>query len=218
MKRQLNLSPLRSTFQKLWDLNIKAMPSALLWAVSFWFVIESHSILIRSAAIAVASLAAIGSAVIAVNGSKTFGKVSWGPALRDVFSWKTLVASGSILDLSIENLPIVHSGGTFEKTLFLSIFFSSLIIWLFVSLVLVPLRIQRLGKEMPLNTASRALNYAHHNKRYVLLSISVMLFGWPIFFVYMFLALTFAQCVTLSSDEDLVDASNNSTNVRVQIA
>ena len=218
MKGQRHPSPIRGAFQLLWDLNVKAVPSAMVWAISFWFVIESHSLVTRSAAVLLASLAAMFSSALIINESGTSTSVSWKNAMKDRFSWKIVAACGLLLDLSLENLAIADSRSYLAKLLFLSIFLSSLILWLYAVLIIVPLRTQGQGKEVPLDTVARSLNFIRLRKRDAVVSISVVFFAWPIFFVYVFLGLTFAQCVIVSSYGDLVDASVDSTKMRVQIA
>lgn len=209
---------MRIALQLLWNLNIKAIPSAMVWAISFWFTIESHSLVVRSTAIIIASLAAMISSVIVVNEWSASAKASWKNSFGDRFNWKSLVAAGLLLDFSTENLRIVDSGSYLAKTVFLSIFLSCLILWLFTLLILLPLRTEALRKESPIETFARALNLVRGRKRYILVSYSVILFAWPIFFVYMFLAFTFAQCVIVSSYGESVDASFDSPKKRVQVA
>lgn len=204
--------------QLLWDLNVKAVPSAMIWAISFWFLIEPHPFVVRTAAVLLAGLASMVSSVLVINESGTSATVSWKNAFSDGFSWKIVVTSGLLLDLSLENLSIADSRSSLTKIAFLSIFLSCLILWLYAVLILIPLRTQAQRKERPIDTISKSLNLIRCRKRYTVLSVSVMLFAWPIFFVYVFLALTFAQCVTISSYGDLVDAAVDSPKMRVQVA
>lgn len=211
-------SPIRGAFGLLWSLNAKAIPSAIMWAISFWFVIESKSLLIRSLAVLLASMAAMASSGFVANEWSSTSRIQWKKAFSDRFNWKMVGISGLLLDLSLENLSIVDSRSYLMKIVFLSIFVSCLILWLFVVLVLLPLRILEGRKESPMDTFAKALKLVQFRKRYVFLAFAVIIFAWPIFFVYIFLALTFAQCVITSSYGDLVDASVHSPKKRVQVA
>lgn len=218
MKRVRNASPMRRALQMVWDLNIKTMPTAVVWAISFWFVIETHSILIRFIAISFANLAALSSGILIVKSSHSRERSSWKVWILDSFSWKALLGTGLMLGLSLENLSRTQPSSMAGKLFYLSIFVSSLILWLFVLVVLVPLRVQMKRTEDQLKVLRRAIDYVRCCKPYLLISLSAMLFGWPFLFVYAFLALTFAQCMTLSSNEDIVDASISSLDMRVHIA
>ena len=202
----------------LWDLNVKAVPSAMVWAISFWFVIESHSLVTRSAAVLLASLAAMFSSALVINESGTSTAVSRKKAMKDRFSWTIVLASGLLLDLSLENLSIADSRSYLAKMVFLSIFLTSLILWLYAVLIITPLRTQFQEGELPIQTVAKSLILIRNRKRHIFLSFGVVLFAWPIFFVYAFLALTFAQCVIVSTYGDLVDASFDSPKMRVQVA
>ena len=217
MKRG-GLSPIRDAFGLLWSLNVKAIPSAMVWAISFWFVIETQSLLIRSFAVVLASTAAMASSGFVANEWSTTSRIQWKKAFRDQINWKMIGVSGMLLDLSLENLSIVDSRSYLLKIVFLSIFLSCLILWLSVILILLPLRTIENGEESSLDTFAKALKLIQFRKKYVFLSFAVMIFAWPIFFVYIFLALTFAQCVIISSYGDLADASVQSPKMRVQLA
>lgn len=218
MSKRGNSSPVRDAFGLLWSLNVKAIPTAIIWAISFWFVIESQSLLIRSFAVLLASMASMVSCGLVANEWSTTSRIQWKKAFSDRFNWKIVGFSGLLIDLSLENLSIVNSRSYLWKIVFLSIFLSCLIIWLSAILVLLPLRTLEDGKVSPLDTFAKALKLVQLRKRYVFLSFAVMIFAWPIFFIYIFLALTFAQCVIISSYGDLVDASVHSPKKRVQDA
>lgn len=211
-------SPIRDAFGLLWSLNVKAIPSAMVWAISFWIVIESQSLLMRSLAVLFASMAGMASCGLVANEWSTTSRIQWKKAFGDRFNWKMVCISGLLLDLSLENLSIVNSRSYLLKIIFLSIFLTCLIVWLSAILVILPLRTLEEGNDRPLESFAKALRLVQLRKRYVFLSFAVMIFAWPIFFVYIFLALTFAQCVIISSYGDLVDASVHSPKKRVQVA
>lgn len=218
MRRIRTFSPIRQALQTVWDLNIKAMPTALIWSISFWFVIETHSLLTRIIAISVANLTVITSGILIVKKARPSQISLWKSGLLDSFSWMSLTGTGLILSLALENLSRVHDSNRIEKLFYLSIFVSSLLLWLIVSVVIVPFRIQIQLSEDRLKVVGRAVDYLRFGKRYLLVSLSILLFGWPFFFIYAFLALTFAQCMTLSSSEEVVDAAVSSLDMRVHIA
>lgn len=202
----------------LWNLNVKTMPPAFIWSVSFWFIIETHSLFIRTIVVVVANFAVILSGAVVVRSSKSIQKPTFRALVRESPNWKILMGSGLLLDLSLANLLNNESTRWIVKILFLSIFLSSLILWLFVCVVLVPLASQGDRSKNEWNPLTIGINYVRCHKSYLLISLSVLLLGWPIFFVYMFLALPFAQCLTLSSSEVQINLSDSLLETRAHLA
>jgi hypothetical protein len=198
MRKIRKPSPIRAALQMLWDVNIKAIPTAVLWSISFWLVIETHSLLTRILAILVASFAAFTSGVILIIASKSKPSPSWKVQLSDSLSWKLLLSTGMVLALALENVWRIHRLTLFGKFFYLSMFVSSLILWLFVCVVLVPIRIH-MQRENNLRLFEVGILYVWRRLPYLALSLATLLFGWPLLFAYAFVGLTFSQCLTLSS-------------------
>lgn len=194
------------------------MPTALIWSISFWFLIETHSLFIRTVAVVVANFAVILSSAVTARSSGSVQKPSFRALIRESSNWKILMVSGLLLDLSLANLQKIESSHWIVKLLFLSLFLSSLIFWLFICVVLVPLSSQGDRSVNDWNPLAIGINYVRFHKQYLLISLSVLLLGWPIFFVYMFLALPFSQCLTLSSIEVQINLSDSSLETREHLA
>jgi len=218
MKKIRRSSPTRGALQIVWDMNIRAIPTALIWSISFWFVLETHSMVLRILAILVANGAALFSGVLIANGS--------GPNLRsprkvwllDPLTWKLLLGTGLILALALENVWKAQASSMTERLFYLSIFISSLILWLFVSVVLVPLRFQMLPSQAVSLVFALSIDHVRRCKPYLLFSFVSLLFGWPFFFVYVFTALTFAQGLTISSSAGINHSSVSSIDLREHLA
>ena len=207
----------RAAFQMLWDLNIKAIPTAVLWSISFWLVIETHSLLIRVLAILVASFAALASGVILVIVSKSKPRPSWKVQLRDSLVWKLLLGTGMVLALALENVWRIHTLTLFGKFFYLSMFVSSLILWIFVCVVLVPIRIQ-MQRGSNFKLFEMGVLYVQQCLPYLALSLVTILLGWPLLIFYAFLGLTFAQSITLSSKMDEVRTLNSLEGMGAPVA
>lgn len=218
MLRKSKPSPIRSALRALWDLNVQTMPTALVWAVSFWFILEANSLWTRLIAVCLANLATLVSAVLIVRDSPATKKPEWNDSILDRFSWAILMGTGLPFCLALENVSRLHNTNYLSKVVFLSISLSCLILWLLAVSVLVPLRVRMDRSEDAIAVFAEGLGFLQNKKRRVFTSLSVLTFAWPIFFVYAFLALTFAQCMTLSFFDDTVDAATSSPNKRVHIA
>lgn len=199
----------------LWDLNVKAVPSALSWAISFWFVMESQSLFIRAIAIIIGSLAALISVTLVLNELGGVSRVTWTSLLKDRFTWKLLSSTGLLLDMSLQNAVQVKSESYLVKLGLSALVLSSLLLWLMVVVIYLPVRAQIQDRTVPFATVAATLEYVRHRVKYVVGALSVLLLAWPIFFVYLFLGLTFAHSVIVSSLGDLANASTRKTRVQV---
>lgn len=211
-------SPIRSALRALWDLNVQTMPTAALWAVTFWFIIESHSFAIRFVALFFANLATIVSAVLIVKDSPAIRKPNWKESIFDRFSWTMLMGTGFPFCLALENVSRLQSSNYLEKLIFLSISISCLMLWLFAVIVLAPLALRRDRSEDATIVLVEALGILQRHKRQVLTSLAVLILAWPLFFVYAFLALTFSQCMTLTTSSGDIDAAMSSPDTRGYLA
>ncbi|MBI3429622.1 MAG: hypothetical protein HY050_06145 [Actinobacteria bacterium] len=200
---------MRRALEMVWDLNIKAIPSAMLWAISLWFIIETSSLLIRITALFVADLAVLLSGAIVAKHERPMRRSSFHLSLSDPFVRKVLLPTSIILGLALQNARQQESSAVFAKYFYSSIVLSSLILWLFVSVVLIPGRAFQgfRGEEIILFATS--LNLVRKNKGTLALALSILLFGWPFFFVYIFLALTLSQCLILPKIEEALQESAN---------
>ena len=193
---------MRSALEKIWDLNIKAFPSAMVWAVSFWFIIESSSLLIRLGALLTANLAVIYSGLILAKRERPRSGVTLLHALQDRFVWKALLPISFILGLALQNVRHQESTTIFAKYFYSSIVLSSLILWLFALVVLIPARAYLGFQGEEITVLSLGMKIISGHKGALGLSLSILLFTWPLFFIYIFLALTLAQSIILSKIEE----------------
>ena len=193
---------MRRALERIWDLNVKAFPSAMLWAVSFWFVIESSSLLIRLVALLSANLAVIYSGLILAKREKPRSGITLSRALHDRFVWKALLPISVILGLALQNARHQESTTVVAKYFYSSIVLSSLILWLFASVVLLPARAYLGFQGEEIAVLALGMNLVARHKGTLALSISILLFTWPLFFIYIFLALTLAQSLTLPKMEE----------------
>ena len=207
MKKDRTASPIMNASRMAWDLNIKAMPTSLIWAVSVWFIIETHSMLARFIAISIANIVVLLSGLIIGKSLHPLHSESWKVWIFDSFSWKVLFCSGLLLSISMENLSRIHSTSVIWKLISVSSFVSSLILWIFASVVLVPIRVRSNRSDDQLRSFGFALNYIRICKPQLATAFIILIFGWPLFFVYAFLGLTLAQCITMAATNEMFDAA-----------
>lgn len=192
-------SPIRYTLSLLWNLNFKAMPTALLWATALFVSIQAKSLLIRLLAIFICGTASILGAHLLRRSLTPRAKISLASAFSDRIIVVTLVISGLIFAITLENVSRYSNSDQFVRLLMVSNFITALIGWFFVQIVLVPIRLTNGSGLSASDTFRQSLRYVVENKKSLAISLLSLLLGWPLFFFYLFLALTFAQAMTLSA-------------------
>jgi hypothetical protein len=195
---QIN-SPIRSAFGLLWNLNFKAMPMALIWAAGLVMSLQTRSFVVRLIVILLCGVASV------VQGNliqrhlaprSVHGVVK---LLQDRISIATLLISSLFFAIALENVNRYSHSGRVTQLLMVANFVTVLVLWLFAQVVVLPIRLsnelQVSGKE----TLAAALRYVRDEKKSLSITMLTLLLGWPLFFFYFLLALTFAQSMTLST-------------------
>ena len=195
-------SPLRSGLLLIWTLNFKAMPTALIWSASLVVSIQTRLMAVRLVAIFVSSLCSIlGSYLIRHNLNPRL-KFSLSSALKDKFSVATLAISGLVFAITLENVSRYSQSSFIIRLLMVSNFITVLVAWLFIQVVVIPIRLT-IGSQLSRREMFRlSFNYVSENKKILAISMFSLLLGWPLFFFYFLLALTFAQSMTFCAIEN----------------
>jgi len=183
----------------LWHLNFKVMLTSMIWSVSCIALLQTSSLFVRIISLMIADGAVIASAFLIVNRHEIRVTEGWRSVFTDKFSWSALAFSSLCLLLSLENIDRFQTGHNMMRLYVVAIFISMLIGWLFTSVLVVPLRIwssKQLGKN---STFPMAFDYASKDRISLAVAIGVLLLGWPIFFVYLFLSLAFAQSLLVAN-------------------
>ena len=190
---------LRTALATLWQLNFKVVLTSLVWSVSCIALLETSSLLTRFISLMTANAAVIASAFLIVKSYGTGVVESWRRVFTDKFNWSVLTFTSLCLLLSLENVDRYQKAQSMMRLYVVAIFASMLIGWLLTSILLIPLRIWASSKVDTNSTLAMASDYARKNGISLLLSIGVLLFAWPIFFLYLFLSLAFAQSLVVAN-------------------
>ena len=194
---------MRQALQNVWDLNIKAMPFSIIWAISFWFIIESPSIPIKFFALLTANVAALSCASAIVKLEKPSQKIDLLLAFRSSFMWKTVHPIGILLIMALHNISGHEKSSLLAKYLLLSVAFSSLIFWVLATVALVPLQARENLRTQGFTFAEVAVLLIGVKKRYFLFALLIILLTWPLVFFYVFIALTLSQSIIMGQLPDL---------------
>ena len=207
---------MRQAFQYVWDLNVKAMPISLIWSISFWFIIESPSLPIKFVALFTANIAALACASTIMRLEKPSQRIEILSAVRSPLIWKTIHPIGIFLIMALHNISTHGGAPILARYIYVSIAFSALILWVFATVVVVPLHAQRKYKAKELSFLEIGVELIGIKKRYFLFSILIILLTWPIVFFYVFIALTLSQSIIIGQlpDHDLNRSSKLGSKVK----
>lgn len=200
---------MRHAFANVWDLNVKAMPTSMLWAIAFWFLIESPSILVKIFAVLLANTFALASALIILRLERPrqeFNLLSIG---RNPILWKLVHPVGILLVLALHNASRLEKASTLTRYLFVSVVFSTLILWILATLVLIPIQVREGLPGKKLDFEGIGLVVIGLKKSAIFFALLTILFTWPLIFFYAFCALTLAQSLVFGalSDRELEPSS-----------
>jgi hypothetical protein len=190
---------LRAALATLWELNFKVVLTSLVWSVSCIALLETSSLLARFIWLMIANGAVIASAFLIVKSYDTGMVESWRRVFTDKFNWSALTFSSLCLLLSLENVDQYQKAQSMMRIYVVAIFVAMLIGWLLVSILLIPLRIWASSQVETGSTLAMAYDYARKNRIPMVVALGVLLFAWPIFFLYLFLSLAFAQSLLVAN-------------------
>lgn len=196
---------MRHAFQNAWELNVKAIPTSLVWAISFWFILESPSFLIKLLAVFTANMAALASAKIIMKQERPGLSINLLAFVRDPFVWKTLHGFGILLVMSLYNVSRQSEASPIVKLFFVAVTLSVLFIWIIATVALVPTMAKWHANYENIDMLKIGIFLTGLQKRYLFLSISIILFAWPLIFFYVFIALTLSQSLIFSQISELKD-------------
>lgn len=208
MTTTLERSRFGTALATLWALNLKAMAPCLVWSVSVVILLQTSSLPYRILAISVANASSMACGCLIVNNYGAGCPSGWRTWFTDRFNWAALMSSGLLLALAIENVERFQNASRFMRVYVVAIFIAMLISWLFVSILVVPLRFYTSPRAGAIPTLMMTLEYIRENRTALAVAISVLLFGWPIFFLYTFLALAFAQSLLAANFPKNIRSSN----------
>lgn len=196
---------MRHAFQNVWELNVKAIPTSLVWAISFWFILESPSLLIKLLAVFTANMAALASAKIIMKQERPGLSINFLSFARDPFVWKTLHGIGILLVMSLFNVSRQSEASPIVKLFFVAVTLSVLFIWIIATVALVPIMAKWHANDENFDMLKIGIFLMGLQKRHLFLSISIILFSWPLIFFYVFIALTLSQSLIFSQISELKD-------------
>ena len=194
-------SPLRGALTLTWDLNIRAIPTALVWAVSLLFLFQSPSLATRVGCSLICSLLSLLNCSI-VKFSYKRVKISdlvRTEEFRRVAALNILI--GFLFVLALSNMLHFSEASLWFSVALKSATLSLLIIWMGLMLILNPLFVSKVAHQRPEPVSLIFISYLKKNKREVTIAAAIVIVCAPLIFIFISTVLTLTQALSVIASE-----------------
>ncbi len=202
-KAHSDSSILRAVLTKAWDLNVKAIPTSIVWAVSLMFIFQSSSLLTRLVCGVICSVVSLFNCTIVKFSQKHIKPLQLikAPQFQKFASMNVLV--GILFVFALSNLlnlqsPIIWISVSLKSTA-LSLF----IAWMGLMLIVNPLFVCQARTQESHSVSQIFMVYVKRNKKAVALTGVIVLACAPLIFVFISLSLTLTQGLTVITFEEM---------------
>ena len=198
---QRRTSPLRAALALTWDLNIRAIPTALVWAVSLLFLFQSPSLAMRVACSFICSLISLLNCSI-VKFSYKRVKVSdliRAKEFKQIAVLNTLV--GFLFVLALSNMLHFSEASLWFSVILKSTTLTLFIIWMGLMLILNPLFVSKVAHQRPEPIALIFMEYLKNRKREVAIAAAIVVMCAPLIFIFISVVLTLTQALSVIASE-----------------
>jgi hypothetical protein len=188
----------RPALANIWDLNFRAMPFSVVWAVSSFLVFQTSSNASQFSLIFIANAAGILSAAV-VNTKYMTLKQRLLKVLRDRNLWIYSTMISLFFVLSLINIQKFEGSALIIRTLMVSIWLLMTISWILVLILVAPIRI--FADLACRRDLAIFMTFLSVKKEMISLIVSTLLviFSLPLFFIYIFVGLPLFQSRTLAN-------------------
>ena len=175
------------------------MPTAVLWSVAIFTTLETRNLLLRALGVVAAVVAATIGASIAISENYSF---IWSD-LRNFYRDKTtsliLIFTGVVVVVSLQNVDRYVNALPSVRIFMVANSITALVIFATIAAIFIPFRMVLNRENLTGGQFPIFFKFINRNKRPNLISVVILLVGWPLFFFYIFLALPFSQILTRTS-------------------
>jgi hypothetical protein len=204
--RKREISPLRGALTLVWDLNIRAIPTALVWAVSLMFIFQSPSLLTHLVCSVICSLLSLLNVAIVKFSHK---RVSVGQLIKTT-QFKKIAALnlfvGILSVVALNNALNLNTSSMWASLVLKSTALSLLIIWLGLMLIFNPLYVSSIAHQESRSSAQIFMLYVGNYKKQVLLTAVIVVVSAPLIFIFISIALTLTQALTIVTSQEMLEA------------
>ena len=199
-------SPLRGALMLVWDLNIRAIPTALVWAVSLMFIFQSPSLLTHLVCSVICSLLSLLNVAIVKFSHK---RVSVGQLIKTA-KFKKIAALnlfvGILSVVALNNALNLNPSSIWISLVFKSSALSLLIAWLGLMLIFNPLFVSNIAHQERRSSSELFMLYVTNYKKQVLLTGVIVVVCAPLIFIFIAVVLTLTQALSVLTYEEMMEA------------
>jgi len=194
-------SALRSALSLAWDLNLRAIPTALVWAVSLLFLFQTSSLLTRLGCSVVCSVISLFNSTVVKFSHKRIKPVELikSPEFQKVAFLNVFV--GILFVLALSNMLDFQSAALLISIALKSSALTLLIGWMGLMLVVNPLFVSKVSHQEAESIAEIFMLYVRNNKKEVLLTGAIVVVCAPLIFIFISIVLTLTQAITITTFE-----------------
>jgi len=194
-------SPLRGALTVVWDLNIRAIPTALVWAVSLLFLFQSPSLLTRVICALICSVVSLVNPSIVKFSHKRvkIAELVRNGEFKRVVALNTFV--GILFVLALSNMLHFSEASLWVSVALKSTTLTLLILWMGLMLILNPIFVNKVAHQEPELLSLIFMKYLKNCKREVAITASVVVVCAPLIFIFISIVLTLTQALSVIASE-----------------
>ncbi|CAB4772733.1 unannotated protein [freshwater metagenome] len=196
-------SVFREALGQVWDLHVKAIPTAMIWAISLMFIFQSPSLLIKLICSIICSVISLINAAM-VNFSTprvTLRKLVKTSEFQRILLLNILL--GILFVIALNNAINMIPTPMWLSLIIMSIVPSLLMLWMGMMIVFNPIFIMNTATESSKTASEMFFYYLKSEKRVIALTFFIILALAPLIFLFICIALTLSQALTVRNFQEL---------------
>ena len=205
-KTQRQTSSLRTALTLVWDLNVRAIPTSLVWAVSLMFSFQSPSLLTQLICSVVCSILSLLNVAIVKFSHK---RVSVGQLIR-TSQFKKIAALnlfvGILSVMALHNALNLNPSSIWIALVLKSSALTLLIAWMGLMLIFNPLYTSKIAHQEVSAIAEIFMRYVKSYTKQVLMTGVIVVVCAPLIFIFIAVVLTLTQALTVLTYEEMMEA------------
>ena len=202
---QRGSSPLRGALTLVWDLNIRAIPTALVWAVSLLFLFQSSSLLTRVVCALICSvLSLVNTSIVKFSYRRVkIADLIGNEEFKRVAALNILV--GILFVLALSNMLHFSEASLWISVALKSTTLTLLILWMGLMLILNPIFVNKVAHQKPEPISLIFMKYLKNHKREVGITAFVVVVCAPLIFIFISIVLTLTQALSVIASDNLLE-------------
>ena len=204
---------LRGALTLTWDLNIRAIPTSLVWAISLMFIFQAPNIFLSLACSFLCSVVSL------LNCSLVkFSHIRVKPRLlitMPEFHKLLLLNSflGGLFVAALSNVLNLKPDSIWISLCLTSVAITLFILWICMMLIYNPIFVTKVASQSPSSSLELFMLYAQKRKRELILVGVILVIFTPVVFVFISIALTLTQALTLITLDELTSNTTSEETI-----